>query len=227
MKLRSVLVILFILFLVISISSAGNVHENIITGLPVLGNVNQDGIVNVLDIVKINEIISGKEERNRLADANNDGMIDQKDIDQIQKIIAGKEDIIHYLNEKGEVASVKHPLNKVLHLYENTALMTEIPDGRERMTGIEDPRSRVSRGFPEPIPVPSAGIGKGCTGEKILKIRPDAVFIHTKNGDCCPDLKRTLQENGIDVVHVGNRQSDTAPASLMLMVYILTPHEFQ
>ena len=54
-----------------------------------LGDVNSDGIINVLDIVVVVNIILGMDEFNILADINSDGNIDVLDIVHIVNLILG------------------------------------------------------------------------------------------------------------------------------------------
>jgi iron complex transport system substrate-binding protein len=221
MKLRVVLVLLSILSMSIAISSAEDVKIGVPFSVQIMGNANQDEVVNNLDIAKINEIISGKEKKNSLADANNDGVIDQKDIDQIQKIIDGKEDIIYYINLNGEVVSVKHPLSKIVVVYDNTAEIVRILGAQDKVVGVDSMIAGEPKYFPELSALPSIGNRKECNVEKILELKPDAVFVHAKSESGCPDLEQKLKDKGIDVVRLGTWESHTAVPSLMLMAYML------
>jgi iron complex transport system substrate-binding protein len=51
--------------------------------LSVFGNANMDDEINEADIAYVEDIISGKNEPTKLADANYDGQIDAQDIDRI------------------------------------------------------------------------------------------------------------------------------------------------
>ncbi|HWQ66686.1 MAG TPA: ABC transporter substrate-binding protein [Methanospirillum sp.] len=221
MKLRLALVLLFVLSLGIVISSAEDVQIGEPFSVQIMGNANQDEVVNDLDIAKINEIISGKEKKNSLSDANNDGVIDQKDIDQIQKIIDGKEDTIYYVNLMGEIASVKHPLNKIIIVKDNTAEIIRILGSQDKVVGVDTDIIDLPMYFPELSKVQSIGNRKDCNVEKILELNPDAVFIHAVSEMGCPDLEQKLKDKGIDVVRLGTWQSHTAVPSLMLMAYML------
>ena len=52
-------------------------------------SANQDGVVNSLDITKVERIIVGLDAPTPGADANQDGSIDACDITKVERIIAG------------------------------------------------------------------------------------------------------------------------------------------
>ena len=54
---------------------------------PILGDINSDGIINILDVIAIINIILNSNEFNVLADVNVDGNIDILDIVQVVNII--------------------------------------------------------------------------------------------------------------------------------------------
>jgi hypothetical protein len=88
--------------------------EEVIIGDPVvvqiMGNANMDQFVDNDDIIYVQGIIDGKNERTKLADANNDGNVDSADIEYIKKIIAGTESELFYRDANDKVESVRHPL---------------------------------------------------------------------------------------------------------------------
>ena len=221
MKILLVWAFLFILCSCIAMASAEDVKIGEPFSVQIMGNANQDEMVNDQDIALVKDIITGKAQKTPLTDANNDGIIDQKDIDQIQKIIDGTEDIIYYINLNGEVASVKHPLNKIVVVYDNTAEIIRILDAQDKVVGIDSMIAAEPKYFPELSKLPSIGDRKDCNVEKILELKPDAVFVHAKSDSGCPDLEQKLKDKGIDVVRLGTWQSHTAVPSLMLMAYML------
>jgi iron complex transport system substrate-binding protein len=187
----------------------------------IMGNANLDQVVDQQDIVFIQEIIGGTKEKTKLADANNDGIIDQADIEQINKIISGTEDTIYYVNLNDDVESVKHPLNNIIVVYDNTAEIIRILGAQDKVVGVDSMILEKSKYFPELSQLPSIGERKDCNVEKILELDPDAVFIHAKSESGCPDLEEKLKDKGIDVVRLGTWESHTAVPSLMLMAYML------
>jgi iron complex transport system substrate-binding protein len=187
----------------------------------IMGNANRDEVVDQQDIAYIQGIIGGTQKKTDLADANNDGTIDQADIDQVNRIISGTEDIIYYVNLMGEVASVKHPLNNIIVVYDNTAEIIRILGAQNKVVGVDSMIIEKPKYFPEFSQLPSIGERKDCNIEKILELNPDAVFIHAKSESGCPDLEAKLKDKGIDVIELGTWQSHTAVPSLMLMAYML------
>lgn len=212
---------LFVCFLAGTIVYADDVKIGEPFTVQIMGNANQDEVVDDQDIAYIQGIISGSEKQTRLSDANNDGKIDQADIDQVKKIIEGTESKIYYINLNDEVASVKHPLSKIVIVYDNTAEIVRILGAQDKVVGVDSMIAEEPMYFPELSKVTSIGDRKDCNVEKILELKPDAVFIHAKSDSGCPGLEDKLKEKGIDVVRLGTWQSHTAVPSLMLMSYML------
>ena len=199
--------------------------EDVTIGEPfavqIMGNANMDQVVNEKDIEYIKGIIEGKEKKTPLADANNDGKIDEADISQVEKIISGNPDTIYYVNLMGEVASVKHPLEKIIIVYDNTAEIIRILKAQNKVVGIDSMIADLPTYFPELSTVTSIGTRNDCNFETILQLNPDAIFIHAVGDWGCPGLEEKVKNKGIDVVRLGTWQSHTAVPSLMTMAYML------
>jgi hypothetical protein len=53
--------------------------------IAVLGDVNGDGSVNMGDVIKLERIIRGQDQRIPSADVNNDGQVNQEDVIKVSK----------------------------------------------------------------------------------------------------------------------------------------------
>lgn len=221
MKIQVLWVGLALLCLAVATVAAEDVNIGEPFTVQIMGNANEDQIVNADDITYTQGIIAGSEKKTRLADANNDGKVDQADIDQIQKIIDGTETIIYYIDLNDEVASVKHPLKSIVVVYDNTAEIIRILGAQDKIIGVDSMIAEEPKYFPELSKLPSIGNRKECNVEKLLELKPDAVFIHAKSESGCPGLEEKLKDKDIDVIRLGTWQSHTAVPSLMLIAYML------
>lgn len=199
--------------------------EEVVIGEPfavqIMGNANMDQLVDEKDIEYLQGIIEGRNEKTSLADANNDGKIDEADISQVEKIISGSAETIYYVNLMGEVASVKHPLERIIIVYDNTAEIIRILKAQNKVVGIDSMIAELPTYFSDLNTVTSIGTRNDCNFETILQLNPDAVFIHAVGDWGCPGLEEKVKSRGIDVVRLGTWQSHTAVPSLMTMAYML------
>jgi iron complex transport system substrate-binding protein len=193
--------------------------------LKIYGNANMDDIIDQRDIIYTEGIINGSSETTDLADANQDGKIDQSDIERIGEIISGNETELYYVNVNDEVAKVKHPLNRIVIVYDNTAEIIRILGAQDRVVGVDSQDGSSIQGYPLYFPefnkTPSIGLRKDCDAEKVLELKPDAIIVHAKNEMACPEIEKKLDGADIDVVRLGTWESHTAVPALMILAYML------
>jgi iron complex transport system substrate-binding protein len=193
--------------------------------LEIFGNANMDDRIDEKDIAYVQGIIDGTYKPSDLADANHDNKVDQRDISQIEDIINGTESSIFYINVIGDVSKVKHPLNRIVIVYDNTAEIIRILGAQSKVVGVDsDGGSSIHdypRYFAEFNKTPSIGNRNECDVEKILELKPDAVIVHAKNEMGCPGIEEKLRDSNIDVVRLGTWESNTAIPSLMILAYML------
>lgn len=97
-----------------------------------------------------------------LSDANQDGKVDEEDLDRIQQIIKGTESEIYYIDAFGNASRVKHPLERIVLVYDNTAEIIRILGAEERVVGVgfrgsSVPLENIPPTFPSSSrPLPSA-----------------------------------------------------------------------
>jgi len=193
--------------------------------LKIYGNANMDDMIDQRDIAYMEGIINGSSESTDLADANQDGKIDQGDIERIGEIISGIETELYYINVNDEVAKVKHPLNRIVIVYDNTAEIIRILGAQDRVVGVDSQDGSSIQGYPLYFPefnkTPSIGYRKDCDAEKILELNPDAIIVHAKNEMACPEIEKKLDGADIDVIRLGTWESHTAVPALMVLAYML------
>jgi len=190
--------------------------------LDIFGNANMDELIDNLDINYVEGILNGTNEKTNLADANQDGKIDKKDIDRIKQIIDGTESELYYINSFGNISEVRHPLNKIVIVYDNTAEIIRILGAGDRVVGVDSEGSTGAIGkyptyFSEFVKTASIGNRNDCDAEKILELKPDALIIGTKKG--CPYIEQKLKGSGIDVVHLETWSNGSQ--SLEILGYML------
>ncbi len=202
--------------------------EEVIIGDPVvvqiMGNANMDQFVDNDDIIYVQGIIDGKNERTKLADANNDGNVDSADIEYIKKIIAGTESELFYRDANDKVESVRHPLNSAIVVYDNAAEMVRILGAQDKIVGVDKMIVDLPTYFPEFSKLPSIGNRKDMNAEAVFDIGPEAVII-PRLSNIGPEFKDKITSNGIDYIMLRMWESHTAQTSLMTLGYILDKSE--
>jgi len=190
--------------------------------LNIFGNANMDDLINAKDITYIEGILNGSKKQTDLADANQDGKVDQGDIDRIKQIIDGTESELYYVNPFGNTSKVKHPLKKIIIIYDNLAEIIRILGAEDRVVGIDTEQyqgaiGKYPRYFPEFQQKPSIGTRSDCDAEMILKLAPDAVISGVRGG--CPEIEAKLEGSDIDIVRFES-WSQGIP-TLMMLAYML------
>ncbi|MGV8090110.1 MAG: hypothetical protein ACP5OM_07570 [Methanothrix sp.] len=130
--------------------------------LDILGNANEDGLIDEEDISYVQGILEGENKETDLSDANQDGKVDEEDLDRIQQIIKGTESEIYYIDAFGNASRVKHPLERIVLVYDNTAEIIRILGAEERVVGVDSEGSSGAIGkyptyFPQFIQTASIG----------------------------------------------------------------------
>lgn len=173
--------------------------------LDIFGNANMDELIDEQDVSYVEGIISNANEKTDLADANQDGKVDEADIDRIKQIIDGSESELYYIDCFGNASKVKHPLNRIILVYDNTAEIIRILGAEDLVVGVDSEGNSGAIGkyptyFPEFLNTPSIGNRNDCDVEKILELKPDAIITGTKTG--CPSIEQKLEGNDIDIIRL-------------------------
>ena len=94
--------------------------------LEIYGNANMDEHLDQADLDYIRDIVAGKTEPTKLADANYDGDVDEEDIEQVQAILDGRETRITYIDILGEAETLNKPIKRLVNMGYNGVEMTRI-----------------------------------------------------------------------------------------------------
>jgi len=173
--------------------------------LDIFGNANMDELIDDQDLSYVEGILNNANEKTDLADANQDGNIDKADLDRIRQIIDGTESELYYKNCYGNTSEIKHPINRIILVYDNTAEIIRILGAEDLVVGVDSEGSSGAIGkyptyFPEFAKTASIGNRNDCDVEKTLELKPDAIIVGTKTA--CPLIEQKLEGSGIDVVRL-------------------------
>ena len=202
------------------INAASGAPDETNVTLDIFGNANMDDLIDAKDITYIEGIIAGANMKTDLADANQDGKVDLADIDRIEQIIDGSESELYYINCFGNASKVKHPLRKIIIAYVNTGEVIRVLGAEDRVVGVDSGGKNSIQSYPRYLSdfmtLPSIGTND-CDAEKILELKPDALFLGSKGN--CPDIEPKLKGANIDVVRLETWSKGVQ--SLMMMAYML------
>jgi len=163
------------LLLALALPAAASDHT-----LGVFGNANEDETINMQDVTYTELIILEYRDRTELADAKHDGKINMQDVTQIELVILGKEKELTFLDLFGEAETVDKPIERLANLGLAGVQLTRVLGAEDILVAVghEDPLTPF---LEQPMP-PIVGWGGDTTDfEKILGLKPDAVFANTEN----------------------------------------------
>ena len=183
----------------ITTASASELYEA--GPLDVFGNANEDDTIDMRDTTYIKLVIFGKKPKTDLADANYDGKISMLDVGQTKLIILSKEKKLTFIDLFGEAEMINKPINRLVNLGLGGVQITRVLGAEDILVAVghEDPLTPfLERSMP-----PVVGSGGATTDfEKILSLKPDAVFANTENLEKSykgPEQKRFLEEKLPDI----------------------------
>ena len=147
--------------------------------LGVYGNANEDDTIDMRDLTYVKLIFFGKKPETELADAKYDGKINPLDFIQIKLIIVGKEKEITVVDSADRVVTVKKPVKRIaIHGPSIVETFRSLGLEKDRIVGVSDWIIEDKVFFPEFSDSPSTGKYPADV-EKILELRPEAVFLYT------------------------------------------------
>ena len=153
--------------------------------LDIFGNANGDELIDEEDISYVQGILDGKNEKTDLSDANQDGKVDEDDIDQIEQIINGTQEELIVLNAQGKPVEFKGEAKRIVLVPHNHYLYETMRSigAKDDVVGITDAFVNMSnkwdssfRFYPELSGIESIGTIDEPDREKILSLKPDAIF---------------------------------------------------
>lgn len=194
--------------------------------LQVLGNANEDDVIDQRDVDYIRDVISGKEIKTNLSDANHDGVVDSGDVDQVNKIINDEASELYYIDCDFKTAKVNLPVNRIITAYSNWAEMVRVLGATDRVIAVDDHILGYPTYLPEFASLPSVGTRFAFNVETILSLDPDIVLTGSATR-CTPGLESMLSANAtdIDVVRLPSYEYNLVSSGILTLGYILGAQE--
>ena len=193
--------------------------------LGIFGNANEDDTINMQDVTYTELIILEYRDRTELADAKYDGKINMQDVTQIELVILGRELELTFLDLFGEAETVNKPIERLANLGLAGVQLTRVLGAEDILVAVghEDPLTPF---LEQPMP-PIVGWGGDTTDfEKILGLKPDAVFANTENLEKSyegSEKKRFLEEKlpGMPIICLCMRPTSCISKNARLYGYIV------
>jgi iron complex transport system substrate-binding protein len=145
--------------------------------LGIYGNANMDAYLNDEDIAFLQDIINGKIEPTKLADANDDGKVDEKDISQTEDIINGTERELTIFDSAGRTVTVNMPVNRVVAFNNEQIETMRSIKAKDRIAGVGS-YTKDDEILSEFADYPNVGATKSPNYEELIKLKPDVVLIY-------------------------------------------------
>ncbi len=170
--------------------------------LEIYGNANEDDTIDMRDQTYVKRIFFGKKPETELADAKYDGKINPLDFIPIKLIIVGKENEVTVVDTVGRDVTIAKPLLRLAVLNWNTLeVMRSLKQEKEKIICVSKSTIGKEEFFPEFKDTPNAGNAWSPDIEKILALKPDAVFLYATHFETsCDDVQKKLEDAGITVI---------------------------
>jgi len=201
-------------------NSGNNLFSNSQT-LHILGNANEDDIIDELDVAYVEGVINATISRNDLCDANYDGSIDASDVEYIKQIINGTENKLMLIDGSDSVVSFDLPIEKlaVAHMPEFIIALGEF----SKVVGVpsymltDDVLTEI---YPEIKKLPDYGKTGSFDREALAAIKPDVMIVWDQYPAEIEDLKKL----GITVFEINttknNKNIDSFREELLQFGYL-------
>ncbi len=173
--------------------------------LQILGNANEDDIINEQDIAYVEGIINKTNSKTNLSDANCDGSIDDKDVDCIKQIINGTEEKLMLIDGSDSVVSFDLPIEKlaVAHMPEYIVALGEF----QKVVGVpsymltDDVLTEI---YPDIKNLPDFGKTGSFDREALAAIKPDVMIVWDQYPAEIEDIKKL----GITVFEINTTKNN-------------------
>jgi iron complex transport system substrate-binding protein len=199
--------------------------------LEIYGNANMDEYLNQEDLDYIRDIVAGKNEPTKLADANYDGQVNEGDIEQLQAILEGREEKLTFIDMLGEPVTIDKPIRRLVNMGYNGVEMTRILRAEDILLAYGQDRTEHAIFFPKFAELPFVGSDPNdCDYEKIISLKPDAVQTNIERASFAVgglDQKRIFEKNlkDIPLICLNMREQDTLVKNVRTYGYILDREE--
>ena len=199
--------------------------------LEIYGNANMDEYLSQDDLDYISDILAGKNEPTKLADANFDGRVDENDIKQLQAILDGKETHITYIDLLGEAETLNKPINRLVNMGYNGVEMTRILGASDLLVAYGTDRSTHKTYLPELVSLPSVSPDENSKAEntdfeKIIILQPDALQTNIEKGAFVaggPAQKEIFKKSlpGVPLISLNMRELDFLVKNVRTYGYLI------
>jgi iron complex transport system substrate-binding protein len=199
--------------------------------LEIYGNANMDEYLDQADLDYIRDIVAGKTEPTKLADANFDGQVNVQDVEQLQAILDGREEKLTFIDMLGEPVTVNKPIRRLVNMGYNGVEMTRILGAEDILVAYGQDRADHAIFFPKFAELPFVGTDPNdCDYEKIISLKPDAVQTNIERASYTVgglDQKRIFEKNlkDIPLICLNMREQDTLVKNVRTYGYILDREE--
>lgn len=200
---------------------SGNSLFSVNQTLHILGNANEDDIIDEQDIAYAEGVINATNSENDLCDANYDGSIDANDVEYIKQIINGTENKIMLIDGSDGVVSFDLPIEKlaVSHLPEFIVALGEF----SKVVGVpnymltDDVLTEI---YPDIKSLPDYGKTGSFDREALAAIKPDVMIVWDQYPAEIEDIKKL----GIKVFEINttknNKKIDSFREELLQFGYL-------
>lgn len=199
--------------------------------LEIYGNANMDEHLDQADLDYIRDIVAGKTEPTKLADANFDGQVNEQDVEQLQAILDGREEKLTFIDMLGEPVTVNKPIRRLVNMGYNGVEMTRILGAEDILVAYGQDRADHAIFFPKFAELSFVGTDPNdCDYEKIISLKPDAVQTNIERASYTVgglDQKRIFEKNlkDIPLICLNMREQDTLVQNVRTYGYILDREE--
>jgi len=171
----------------------------------IFGNANLDNLINESDAFFVQGIIDGTNKATPLADANHDGKVDKNDIDRIEQIINGTQKELIILNDQKEPITFSGSIKRIVlvphnhYLYETMRAIgaeNDVVGITDAFVNLSNKWDSSSSYYPELEKIDSIGTIDEPNTEKILSLKPDAIFTDRHS----PSLDKSGNLFGIPII---------------------------
>ena len=199
--------------------------------LEIYGNANMDEYLNQDDMDYIRDIVAGRNEPTKLADANFDGQVDERDIEQLQAILDGRETQITYIDILGEAETLNKPIKRLVNMGYNGVEMTRILGAADLLVAYGADRSAHKTYLPELSDLPSVSPDEGAQAEnadfeRIIMLKPDALQTNIERASSTTAgraqmeiLKKNLP--GVPLISLNMRELDVLVKNVRTYGYLI------
>ena len=156
------------------------------TQFPIMGNANNDNIIDQKDIDLIQEIIDGEKIHSDYpyADANYDGMINQNDIDVTRKLINGEDTTVYVIDQNNEAVKLNYPLKNVVTINVDMLSLVLQIGGQDKIAAYVSSSYPVSQRAADYAGAEDLGFGRGRSldADNYVKLKNLDVKLVDDNG---------------------------------------------